>query len=70
MKYQVDEWVIYDPWKDKPGLSNPQRAVILYVYDKLERKKYMYDYEIYVDSAKGRYVQVREGDLYPYEPQN
>lgn len=68
MKYQVDQWVIYNPWKASPTLSNPQRAVILYVYKEKERS--LYDYEIYVDSAEGRYKKVKEADLYPAEPQN
>ena len=69
MKYQMDEWVIYDPWKDKPGLSKPQRAVILHVFPEAERKRFMYDYEIYIDSNPGRYVKVREKDLEPYNIQ-
>ena len=58
--------MIYDPWKDKTGLSNPQRAVILYVFPEADRKRYMYDYEIYIDSNPGRYLKVREKDLQPY----
>ncbi len=59
---------MYDPWKDKPELSNPQRAVILYVFKKSERS--LYDYEIYIDSAKGRFLKVKESDLYECLPQN
>tara|TARA_R110002020_G_scaffold148547_1_gene324413 strand:+ start:315 stop:533 length:219 start_codon:yes stop_codon:yes gene_type:complete len=68
MKFQTDQWVIYDPWKDKPALSNPKRAVILYVFKESERS--LYDYEIYIDAGKGRYLKVKEKDLYECLPQN
>ncbi len=67
MKYQVDQWVIYDPWKGKPELSKPQRAVILYVFPESDRRRFMYDYEIYIDSDPGRYIKARETDLAPYD---
>ena len=63
MKYQVDQWVIYDPFKDNPVLSNPKKALILYVYKKNERS--FYDYEIYIDEVPGAYKKVRESALYP-----
>jgi len=68
MKYKVDEWVIFDPWKANSTLSNPQRAVILYVFKENERS--IYDYEIYIDSANGRYKKVKEADLYPASQEN
>ena len=58
---------MYDPWKSRPGLSNPKRAVILYVFKESERS--LYDYEIYIDSAEGRYLKVKEVDLYACPPQ-
>jgi hypothetical protein len=62
MKYQVDQWVIYDPFRDNKVLSNPKRAVILYVYKKNERS--LYDYEIYIDETPGKYKKVKESTLY------
>jgi hypothetical protein len=63
MKYQVDQWVIYDPWRDHRTLNNPKKAIILYVYKKNERS--LYDYEIYIDENPGIYKKVRESALYP-----
>jgi hypothetical protein len=63
MKYQVDQWVIYDPWRHNPALSDPKRAVILYVYK--EKEHPLYDYEIYIDEEKGIYKKTKEAHLYP-----
>ena len=58
----MDEWVIYDPFKNNALLTRPQRAVILYVYKESERS--MYDYEIYIDEEPGIYKKVLDRDLH------
>ena len=65
MKFQTDEWVIYDMFRDNPLLSKPQRAIVLHVYSEKERRTSMYDYEIYIDSFPGEHKKAREKDLHP-----
>ena len=65
MKYKVDEWVTYNPLLARSGISDPKKAVILYVYKKSERS--FYDYEIYIDETPGIHKKVRESSLYPPE---
>ncbi len=65
MKYQVDQWVLYDPFADNPNINSPKKAVILYVFKKSEHS--FYDYEIYIEGDPGRYLKVRENVLYPLE---
>lgn len=63
MKYQVDQWVLYDPFADNPILTNPKKVLIVYVFEKNEH--YFYEYEIYIDETPGYFLKVRESDLYP-----
>ena len=70
MRYQTDQWVIYDPYRDNAVLSKPKRAVILYVYKESDRDRYYtrgYDYEIYIDEGSGIHRKVKEKDLYPID---
>ncbi len=57
--------MIYDPFVDNELLRRPQKAIILYVYNKNE--SLLYDYEIYIDIVPGIYKKVREKDLHPIE---
>ena len=58
----MDEWVIYDPFRNNAVLRHPRRAVILYVYEESERS--MYDYDIYIDEDPGIYKKVLDKDLH------
>lgn len=56
-KYQIDEWVIYQP----APMATPKRAVILWVFDD---KRTLWDYEIFID-GEGKIIKVLEGSLFP-----
>jgi len=56
-KYQIDEWVIYQPI----ALDTPKRAVILWVFND---KRTLWDYEIFID-GEGKIIKVLEGSLFP-----
>ena len=56
-KYQIDEWVIYQP----VAMALPKRAVILWVFND---KRTLWDYEIFID-GEGKIIKVLEGSLFP-----
>ena len=56
-KYQIDEWVIYQP----AAQALPKRAVILWVFND---KRTLWDYEIFID-GEGKIIKVLEGSLFP-----
>jgi len=56
-KYQIDEWVIYQP----APKALPKRAVILWVFND---KRTLWDYEIFID-GEGKIIKVLEGSLFP-----
>ena len=70
MKYQTDQWVIYDPHRGDAALRKPKKAVILFVYKERDRDRLYtrgYDYEIYIDEGSGIHRKVKEKDLYPID---
>ena len=63
MKYKVDEWVLYIPYKDdevKSLAEIKKRSVILNILPKSD----FYDYEIFID-GEGKIKKVREHKLFP-----
>ena len=62
MKFKIDEWVYYYPFRDSdfPTLSvQKDRAVILEVLD----SKDLYDYRIYIDDGSSKTKKVKEENL-------
>ena len=63
MKYKVDEWVLYIPYKDDEVESLAairKRSVILNILPRSD----FYDYEIFID-GEGKIKKVREHKLFP-----
>ena len=56
-KYQIDEWVIYQPIP----VATPKRAVILWTFND---NRILWDYEIFID-GEGKIIKVLEGSLFP-----
>jgi hypothetical protein len=63
MKYKVDEWVLYVPYKDDEAKSLAaikKRSVILNILPRSD----FYDYEIFID-GEGKIKKVSEHKLFP-----
>ena len=59
-KFQIDDWVIYDPYPPPLNQKHGLKAVILEVLE----NDLFYDYKIFID-GKGTTTKVRGENLFP-----
>ena len=63
MKYKVDEWVYYIPFKDDEVESLAKLKKLSVILNILPKSDF-YDYEIFID-GEGKIKKVREHKLFP-----